>query len=449
MSPAFLVRLRPTTPWRTGSDSGERHRTEAIYHSDALYSAVCSAMDRLGRLPEWLAATAGASGEPSVRFSSCFPFCGDTLYFAPPRHLWPPSAAGRQRWKGARFVPRPIVERLIAGKGVEEERWTVDASSQCLLAVDRRGAAPTPFRLTIRSSAAVDRLGSGGVEAHSAACLEFAPEAGLWFVVLFRSEPAREEWASDVRAALRLLADSGYGGGRSRGWGRTEMPEITEGELPDLILHVDFPRNAVERKVASPALEKPEPAAVLLPEVIEEEAVPKQEAEIAAVSVTVTADEPAAEEPVVAEPSAAEAPPAEQAPTVEADVHAGSDETPDALSAESEPTPPVMALAVPPVTPPPPATTAFWLLSLYSPGAADTIDWQRGAYCVVERSGRVESSAGSGGRKQSVRMVAEGSVVMAAADPCGAAPDVAPEGHPHPVYRAGYAVSIPIPWRSV
>ncbi|MCX6625355.1 MAG: hypothetical protein NTY38_30705 [Acidobacteria bacterium] len=260
MAPAFLVRLRPTTPWRTGSDSGERERTEAIYHSDALFSAVCSAMERLGCLAEWLTAAVPSSGEPSVRFSSCFPFLGDTLYFAPPRNLWPPSGVSRLRWKGARFVPRQIVERLLAGKGIEEERWTVDASSQCLLAIDRRGASPTPFRVAIRTAAAVDRVSPGATAPHSTACLEFAPDAGLWFIVQFASKEARHRWAQPVRAALRLLADSGFGGGRSRGWGRSEMPLITEGELPGLILRVEAPRPAAERKPAPKAEAAAEPS---------------------------------------------------------------------------------------------------------------------------------------------------------------------------------------------
>ena len=56
--PSVLVRLRPTGPWRIGPDSGDRDRVERIYHSDALYSAVCGAMARLGTLDEWLDATA-------------------------------------------------------------------------------------------------------------------------------------------------------------------------------------------------------------------------------------------------------------------------------------------------------------------------------------------------------------------------------------------------------
>jgi hypothetical protein len=57
----------------------------------------------------------------------------------------------------------------------------------------------------------------------------------------------------------------------------------------------------------------------------------------------------------------------------------------------------------------------------------------------------VESPAGSGGLKKLVQMVSEGSVLYAPAAPHGAAPDVAPEGFAHPVFRAGFALSIPLP----
>jgi hypothetical protein len=36
-------------------------------------------------------------------------------------------------------------------------------------------------------------------------------------------------------------------------------------------------------------------------------------------------------------------------------------------------------------------------------------------------------------------------VLVAAAEPRGAAADVSPDGFPHPVYRAGFALAIPIP----
>ncbi len=217
MLAGLLIRLRPTGPWRIGPDSGDRDRVERIYHSDTLYSAVSSAMARLSTMEEWLDATARAP-EPAVRFSSCFPFNGDTLYVVPPRHLWPPPASSKVRWKGARFVPLSVIDALINGKPIAEEGWAVDGASETLIVPGTLG----PFRVAVRSSAAVDRGGSA-VSPHSSACLEFAPHAGLWLAVSFASEEARERWKAPVLGALRLLADSGFGGERSRGWGRAEM----------------------------------------------------------------------------------------------------------------------------------------------------------------------------------------------------------------------------------
>jgi CRISPR/Cas system CSM-associated protein Csm4 (group 5 of RAMP superfamily) len=64
---------------------------------------------------------------------------------------------------------------------------------------------------------------------------------------------------------------------------------------------------------------------------------------------------------------------------------------------------------------------------------------------VLARGGRVDSPAGSGELKKQIQMVAEGSVVYAPSGPSGSAADVAPDGFPHPVFRAGFAVSIPLP----
>jgi CRISPR/Cas system CSM-associated protein Csm4 (group 5 of RAMP superfamily) len=85
-----------------------------------------------------------------------------------------------------------------------------------------------------------------------------------------------------------------------------------------------------------------------------------------------------------------------------------------------------------------------WILSLFHPAETDAIDWDRSDYSLTTRGGRIESSAGWGEAKKLTRMVAEGSVLAANALR-GSAPDVAPEGFEHPVYRAGFAVTLPIP----
>jgi len=321
----LTIELRVTTPWRIGPDSGDRDRVDRIYHSDSVYSAVSTAMASVGLIEEWLDATARAE-DPAVRFSSCFPMLDDHKFVVPPRSLWPPLASAKVRWKGAKFVPLSIVDDLIHGRPVSEDTWTVDGSSECLVPHGAQG----PFRIAVRSSAAVDRLGSG-VTAHSSACLEFAPNAGLWMLAAFRDDESAEKWKGPVQAALRLLADSGFGGERTNGWGRANI-SISETENP--------------------------------------------------------------------------------------------------------------LLATPEIA----GETAWWMLSLFHPAPSDAVDWQRGSYSLTTRGGRVENR---GDAKKPTRMVAEGSVIVSSSEPRGAATDVAPGDFSHPVYRAGFALAIPIPWRAV
>ncbi len=338
MNPGCIVKLRPLGPWRIGPDSGARDRVDTVYHADSLYSAVTGAMLALGQLEEWLDATARNTDGSAVRFSSCYPFHGDTRFVAPPKTLWPPAVSAKVRWKAAKFIPLPLVEVLANGALPEEDRWSVDGPSECLVPHGR----VAPFRIGLRSSAAVDRLGAS-VEPHATSCLEFHSGAGLWAAIWFADEAAQGRWRAPLESALRLLADSGFGGERSRGWGRTEAPEFQDGALPDLIL-----------------------------------------------------------------------------PSV----------TPQAAAPEADSS----------LTP-----QAYWLLSLFTPLPEDTIDWQRGFYSLVERGGRVDSPVRSGAVKKLLNMVSEGSVLVAGKDLRGSAADVAPDGFPHPVYRAGFALAIAIP----
>jgi CRISPR type III-A-associated RAMP protein Csm4 len=360
LNQGLIVKLRPAGPWRSGPDSGARNRVDPVYHSDSLYAAVAFAMATLGMRDEWLDATARHTEGAAVRFSSCFPFLGETAFIVPPRSLWPPTggvSAMKMRWKSARFIPLHLVGALIGGQPLHEDQWTVDGASECLLPVGKAG----PFRSNVRWSAAVDRL-TGNAERHSTACIEFRRDAGLWAIVSFTDEAAHARWSAPVRGALRLLADSGFGGERSRGWGRSAQPEFVEGMLPDLVLG------------ESPA---PEPI-----------------------------------------------------------------ETSPDLESPSRPLPPSPAQEL---SEPAAANTQHWLLSLFTPGPDDAVDWKRGNYTVIARGGRIDSPSGFGERKKQLQMVTEGSVLVAGDTIHGAAPDVAPDGFAHPVFRAGFALSIPLP----
>src|SRR5258708_16141376 len=171
-------------------------------------------MVELGGAGGWFEATARSVATPAVRISSFYPFQGKTLLVVPPRNIWPPADSTKVRYKGARFVPLPVVESLLADKSIDENRWAVDGESECLIPHDGgRG----PFRVAIPLSAVVGRLETGQVESHSTAFLEFAREAWLWTVVQFADASAAGKWQSSVRSAFALLADSGFGGEQTRG----------------------------------------------------------------------------------------------------------------------------------------------------------------------------------------------------------------------------------------
>jgi CRISPR type III-A-associated RAMP protein Csm4 len=525
MNPGLVVKLRPSGPWRIGPDSGARNRVDVIYHSDSLYSAVTNAMARMSRLEEWLDATA-RSATPAVCFSSCFPFVDEIGYVVPPRTVWPPQSpslkAAPVRWKSARFIPLAMVQSILAGDRLDENRWSVDGPSGCLMPAGKQG----PFRTSVRWGAAVDRL-SGASERHSTACIEFRPGAGLWVVIGFADDAARDQWQDAVKAAFRWLADTGFGGERSRGWGRSEAPEFIEGELPAMIIGERPPPMSAEVRApreiepmiekASPLQEpeepspappveppEPEPSPEAPPEQeptppVEEPGPPAPEPIPDSVGVTEIEAKPAATEApssseqapepasisqdaaanVEAQPAATEAPSSsEQAPepapisqdaaaTVEAEPAAAeppssSEQAPepspisqDAAATVEAPASTTESTAAPePERSPEPAMQAakpgapgrpHWILSLFTPAAADTVDWARGSYTLLSRGGRIDSPAGSGELKKQIQMIAEGSVLIAETPPRGAAPDVAPDGFAHPVFRAGFALSIPLP----
>jgi CRISPR type III-A-associated RAMP protein Csm4 len=90
-------------------------------------------------------------------------------------------------------------------------------------------------------------------------------------------------------------------------------------------------------------------------------------------------------------------------------------------------------------------SASYWLLSLYSPGPADMIDWRSGDYKLTARGGFVAANGVPSAQKKSVRLVSEGSVLLANSEPVGTAVNVAPDGFPHPVYRNGFALALKLP----
>jgi CRISPR type III-A-associated RAMP protein Csm4 len=243
MQPAVLIRLRPSGPWRYGPGDGGQNRVDTLFRSDRLYSAVTLAMRDLGFLEDWLDATARNS-TPAVAFSSLLPYQSETLFAPPPATLWPPPFASvstsspvfltKVRWKAAHFAPVSLIESILTGATILADQWIADPESGCLLRRDRPNASP--FRVVVRSSAAVDRLTQNSVNVNSCACAEFESGSGLWSVARFADGQAESRWNDRLKGAFRLLADTGFGARRTSGLGQTEAPEFQQGTWPTLLM---------------------------------------------------------------------------------------------------------------------------------------------------------------------------------------------------------------------
>ncbi len=172
---------------------------------------------------------------PSPRCASvpAFRFTGETLFVVPPRTV---ASAGvvqgalegraiRSAQRGRESASR------AAGRMKTLDRSTAPANAWC-----PHGAAGSVSSPSVRSSAAVDREGDERRAAfHRVPGIHSRQRIVVGGGVSERRR-ARAVDAAALTAAFRLLADSGFGGERSRGWGRAEMPEIADGNLPDLLL---------------------------------------------------------------------------------------------------------------------------------------------------------------------------------------------------------------------
>ena len=256
MQSALLIRLRPRGPWRYGPADGAHDGVDALYRSDRLYSAVTLSMQKLGLLEDWLEATARAP-HPAIALSSLFPFQGDTLFAIPPASIWPPPPnqvtapnpvfLAKIRWKSVIFVPIPVIDTLLTGGSILADQWLPDPESSCLLRRDRPSSSP--MRVATRRSVPVDRLTRQAHAPSSLAAVEFESNAGLWALARFRDNESENNWHERLEGAFRLLADSGFGGRRSNGWGQSHQPEFTRGDWPGFV----FPKLARAARDSSPS----------------------------------------------------------------------------------------------------------------------------------------------------------------------------------------------------
>ena len=216
MPAGLLIRLRPAGPWRIGPDSGDRDRVDRIYHSDSLYSAVSSRH--------------GSPGHAG-RMAGCHGACRRAgraiqLVLSRTRAIrcwWCRRAICGRRRRRPRFAGKARDSfrwawwnRWLRARRLSEDGWTIDGPSECLLPFSTP-PSPGPFRVSVRSSAAVDRDGAGGLAAFDGVSGIHARQRIVVRVSLLRTTLRASSGLQPLTAAFRLLAipDSAASGRRA------------------------------------------------------------------------------------------------------------------------------------------------------------------------------------------------------------------------------------------
>lgn len=216
--------------------------------SDTLFSALVITWLEMGEAAVVAELPQSFADQPPLTLTSCFPYAGPIHLL--PRPLLPiqPENGGKG-YKRVSWVSPRIFARLIDGISIDEltSLWrttTVDPQNSGLLQGGRvwvdlaeraeiakalhqeRRTEITLWEDEKSPHVVVDRQESCSNLYHVGA-VRFTPGCGLWCAV--RGE---EAWVQRATAAFRLLADSGIGGRRSRGFGHFHLEEKPQLDLP-------------------------------------------------------------------------------------------------------------------------------------------------------------------------------------------------------------------------
>ena len=226
-----------------GRLSGSQEDSSVVFPSDSLFAAlVHTAAQTLpsAAFEAWISGF--ASGRPDFLLTSAFPRASSVRFYPMPllRDHIDFDALGIQlkAVKKTAFISEALFKRILSGESVsivldpdnavplqgKKVRVSHDEYQNLPDAVKTGGklwSAEKRPRVTLdRASAASALFFSGHVD--------FAPECGLWFAL---SERKKAE--IDIDVLLQKLADQGFGGLRSAGFGAAGLEKSEEIELPN------------------------------------------------------------------------------------------------------------------------------------------------------------------------------------------------------------------------
>ncbi|MDQ3846423.1 MAG: type III-A CRISPR-associated RAMP protein Csm4 [Bacteroidota bacterium] len=235
------VRLYFSSPLHIGRGATELDKTDVVYHSDALKSALYAV--GLSYYPEWQSAPDTFFN--SFRISSAFPFCGDELFLPKPYFQMQFGFAATAEEKGAKkakkisFIsirlfqqwmqqpnqPLPVQEAQLSPGGSYLFSNAVNAKAFLHAGIQQRVQVPAGEEGEDARPFYFDRL-------------FFEQDSGLYFLAQFANDNIRQQ----VLHALTLLGTLGIGTDRTVGNGLFQFdkakhiapfnfPEKTSGHL--------------------------------------------------------------------------------------------------------------------------------------------------------------------------------------------------------------------------
>ena len=222
------IKLRFSTPVHLGRGLEDLDRSETVYHSDSLKSAIYAV--GLAQFPNWKEDDANVFFN-GFRVSSCFPFAGNELFLPKPflniRFQFEGVADDRQAKTGKKvsFLSLKHFEEYVnVGEGeliqVQQNQKTPDGQFIC---ENETTAKRSFFKTEVQQRVAVP-LEGGETETRPFYVdrLYFEKDCGLYFLVDFQGNT---ELRKQVLQTLKLLGDLGIGTDRTVGNGLFELDE--------------------------------------------------------------------------------------------------------------------------------------------------------------------------------------------------------------------------------
>jgi len=225
----LMVKLKPRSFLHLGEREGWYEGSKSYISSDTIFSALCHCHLLLyGEVDSFIKAF--TSDEPPFLLSSAFPYWEENLYFPLPKNQF----IRDKDLKKIKFVNLKLLERLLAGKKIEELKEEIQRITELdfLPRFEKSNSLQpiNPYTVENIPRVALSRLSNHpGENFFYFGQIKYREKAGLFILIDMKNK----EWESSVKALFRLFADEGIGGDRTCGKGLFHSPEFASLEIPE------------------------------------------------------------------------------------------------------------------------------------------------------------------------------------------------------------------------